>query len=377
MATNTGFSGERLRLARVFNGLSQAELGARVEVTHASISQAENGVRQPSSPVVDRIAVTLGFDRTFFYRAMPSEFRDDECHFRRRKTTPLGVRNRVLASGTLFNELLALLDASVRLPAYSVPTIRAKTPEEIENAAERCRELWGLGLDAPIKNVARALERAGIVIARFAASAGKIDAFSRTGERGVIVLNTDKGSTSRARYDKSHEAGHLVMHAGVDALSEEREVEANRFASAFLLPRAAFAREFPRPVAGRLRFDERLIKMKIRWKASLAAIVRRAFDLKLITASQYEAAFKQYYARHLHRAEPAEPPDEPPELVPLAFDVLKQQGVTRDDVVQRLGWTRSVLTKIAPDLVGDHEGGGEDGAVIPFAQLKSRRPVRP
>lgn len=374
MATSGDFSGERLRLARVFNGLSQAELGARVEITHASISQAENGLRQPSPQVVDRLAVTLGFDRSFFFLGAPVEFRDEECHFRRRKTTPLGVRNRVLATGTLFNELLALLDASVRLPAYNVPTIRAKTPDEIEAAAERCRELWGLGLDAPIKNVARALERAGIVIARFAASAVKVDAFSRSGPRGVIVLNTDKGSTSRARHDKGHECGHLVMHPGVDALSEDAEAEANRFASAFLMPRAAFIREFSRLGTDRIRF-ENLIPMKVRWRSSLAAIVRRAHDLRLITAAQYEAAFKQYYSRHLHRGEPEEPQDEPPELIPLAFDVLQQQGVSRDDVARRLGWTASILAKVAPDLAD--AAGGSDGEVIPFAKLKTRRPVRP
>lgn len=375
MASNEGFSGERLRLARVFNGLSQAELGARVEVTHASISQVETGQRQPGPIVVDRLAVTLGFERSFFFHPPPAEFREDECHFRRRKTTPLGVRNRVLASGTLFNELLALLEASVRLPAYNVPNIRPTNPEEIEAAAERCRDVWGLGLEAPVKNVARALERAGIVIARFAAGAGKVDAFSRAGARGVVVLNTDKASTSRARYDKSHEAGHLVMHTGL-GVSEDREAEANRFASAFLMPRAAFVREFPCS-SGRIRFDDPLIKMKIRWKASLAAIVRRAFDLKLITAAQYEAAFKQYYARLLHRGEPAEPPDEPPELVALAFSVLEEQEVTRAEVAQRLGWTPSVLMRIVPDLVGDDGSEGDKGNVIPFAQLKTRRAIRP
>jgi len=377
MVPNQGFSGQRLRLARVFNGLSQAELGGRVDITHASISQAENGLRQPSPQVVDRLAITLGFDRSFFFMGQPTEFRDEECHFRRRKTTPLNVRNRILVTGTLFNELLALLEASVRLPVYNVPSVRATTPEEIEAAAERCREVWGLGIGAPIKNVARALERAGIVIARFAASAGKVDAFSRAGDRGVIVLNTDKGSTSRARYDKSHEAGHLVMHAGVDAIAADLEADANRFASAFLMPRAAFAREFPRPGGGRIRFDEPLIKMKERWRTSLGAIVRRAHDLKLITAAQYEAAFKTYYARHLHRGEPAEPPDEPPELVPLAFDVLEQQGVTKKDVALRLGWTPSVLARVAPDLAGEAGFGGDDGNVLPFAQLRTRRPVRP
>ncbi len=368
------FSGERLRLARVFNGLSQAELGARVEVTHASISQAENGVRQPSSSVVEKLAEVLGFVQSFFFQAAPAEYREEECYFRRRKTTPLGVRNRILATGTLFGELAATLEASVRLPPYNVPVIRISSTEEIEVAADRVRVAWGLNTDAPIQSMTRALERAGVVIARFAASAGKIDAFSRAGTRGTIVLNTDKGSTSRARHDKAHECGHLVMHAGLDHDSDEQEAQADRFASALLMPRAAFVREFPRPGANRIQIDS-LIPMKVRWKSSLAAIVRRAFDLRLISAAQYQAAFKQYYARHLHRGEPMEPPDEPPELVRLAFEVLEKQGVARADVIRQLGWTDGVLTRVAVDF-----GPGRSSAptnVIPFAQVKTRRVVRP
>lgn len=376
MTSSASFNGDRLRLARVFNGFSQSELGERVDVSHASISQAENGVRQPSSVVVDRLSVSLGFDRSFFYLGRPTEFRDEECHFRRRKTTPLGTRNRVLATGTLFNELITLLDASVRLPAYNVPSLPVRTGEDIEAAAEKCRTLWGLGVEAPVKNVARVLERAGVVITRFAASAVKVDAFSRAGVRGVIVLNTDKDSTSRGRFDKAHESGHLVMHHDVDALSEGAEDQANRFASAFLLPRAAFAREFPSFGNGRVGL-EKLVALKVRWRTSIAAMVRRAFDLKLLSASQYEAAFKQYYARQWHRGEPEEPPDEPPELVSLSFDVLQQQGVTRDDVARRLGWTLSVMAKVAPDVVADQNFEDGNGDVIPFAQLKSRRPVRP
>lgn len=368
----TTFSGDRLRVARVFNALSQAELGARVAVTHASISQVENGIRQPSDVVVERLSETLGFAPSFFFKRLVGEFREEECHFRRRKTTPVGVRNRVLSAGTLFSELLSLLDASVRLPTYSVPTFRATTADEIENAAEKVRQQWGLGLNAPIKNVARALERAGIVIARFEASAGKVDAFSRDGSRGIIVLNTDKGSTSRARHDKTHEAGHLVLHAGL-CHSEEQESQADRFASAFLMPRHAFSAEFPRFGAGRVRL-EALIPLKERWKSSLAAMIRRAHDLRLLSAAQYEASFKQYYARGLHRGEPAEPADEPPELIRLAFKVLDEQRVSRTDVLQRLGWTDAILRRVAPDVAPPPPIGEN---VIPFPQLRTKRSVRP
>lgn len=60
------------------------------------------------------------------------------------------------------------------------------------------------------------------------------------------------------------------------------------FAGAFLIPRNAFAREFPRT---RRALDwNALFAMKLRWKVSVRAITRRAFDLGLIDAAQYRTA---------------------------------------------------------------------------------------
>lgn len=191
-----------------------------------------------------------------------------------------------------------------------------------------------------------------MVVTRFPATAGKIDAFSRSGHRGIVVLNTDKGSMSRSRYDMAHECGHLVLHAGLDATGANQEEEANRFASAFLLPRSGFVREFPR-FSGRICLDA-LISMKMRWKASIAAIVRRAFDLKLIDGVLYQQTFKQIYARGWHKGEPrqTEPPDEPPELVKISFDLLwKTLNKNHEDIARDLGWTTAVLPEIVPDAV--------------------------
>lgn len=353
MTTNShSFEGARLHLARTLRGISQADLGKTIATSHAFVSQMETGIRQPSNINIHAIASALGFEEAFFFKPLKFEFREEECHFRRRRTTSVGVRTKALAYGTLFAELVNFLDQIVSLPTYSVPTIRTSSSSEIESAAERCRMNWGVGIDLPIKSMVRVLERAGVVVTRFPATAGKIDAFSRSGYRGIVVLNTDKGSTSRARYDMAHECGHLVLHAGLDATGENQEEEANRFASAFLLPRSGFVREFPR-FSGRIRLDD-LIPMKIRWKASIAAIVRRAFDLKMIDGVLYQQAFKQIYARGWHKGEPqqTEPPDEPPELIKISFDLLwKTLNKNHEDIARDLGWTTAVLSEIVPDVV--------------------------
>lgn len=328
------FVGPKLRLARSFNSISQADLAGRLSVTGAFISQVESGVKQPSELMLQAFCDALGFDQGFFFEPLTDEFRDEECHFRKRATTPAGVRNRMLAHGTLFGRVVSFLDEELELPAPSVPEVRTSTPEEIELAAERCRMVWDLGRDVPIVNMMRVLENAGVVVTKFYADTEKVDAFSRHGSRPVVVLTTDKDSASRWVFDMAHEGGHLVMHTGMETGTPEREAEADRFASAFLLPRAGFVREFPR--SARLDWTA-LFAMKRRWRVSVAAIVRRAFDLRMIDAEQYQRAYKYIYARGWHRGEPEEFERDLPELVVESFAALEEAtGYTPPVVAQKL-----------------------------------------
>jgi hypothetical protein len=110
-----------------------------------------------------------------------------------------------------------------------------------------------------------------------------MDAFSAWhAKRPIVFLIDHKGSTSRLRFGAAHELGHLVMHADVVAGSPELERQANRFASAFLLPRETFLPECPR----RLNWPH-FYELKRRWKVSVAALVRRAYDLECISEASY------------------------------------------------------------------------------------------
>lgn len=327
------FIGQKLRVARAFNGLSQADLAGKLGVTGAFISLVESGAKPPSAALLRAIGDALGFSEGFFFEPLVDEFHDEQCHFRKRMTTPAGVRNRMLAHGTLFARVVRYLDDELDLPPQDVPEIRASTPEEIERAAEQCRQHWDLGRDLPITNMVRVLENAGVVVTMFQSDAEKIDAFSRHGSRPIVVLTTDKDSASRTVFDMAHECGHLVMHVGVETGTPERESEADRFASAFLLPREGFVREFPR--LGRINWPE-LFAMKRRWHVSVAAIVRRSYDLRIIDSEQYQRAYKYIYARGWNRGEPDEFERDLPELVPESFAILKGSGETPEDVARKL-----------------------------------------
>ncbi|WP_445083824.1 ImmA/IrrE family metallo-endopeptidase [Candidatus Vondammii sp. HM_W22] len=62
----------------------------------------------------------------------------------------------------------------------------------------------------------------------------------------LIIRSTAKTAPTRLRFDTAHERGHLVMHIRIVTGDTGTEAQANRFASAFLLPRRDFVREFPR-----------------------------------------------------------------------------------------------------------------------------------
>jgi Zn-dependent peptidase ImmA (M78 family)/transcriptional regulator with XRE-family HTH domain len=315
------FSGERLQLAREFKGLTQQKLGDEVAASNGLVSVYEKGKRaaDPPKDLVEAFGLVLGFEPAFFYEQGHDLFREEECSFRHRRSTPEKTKTQIRAHATLIGMVIDRLRSHFHLPKLDVPSLPAKTIEEIETAAEQCRIHWKLGIQGPIMQVGRALENAGVIIVPHLVKSMKVDAFSRNGATSVIFLNRTIPSHSRWNFDIAHECGHLVIHQGVTTGEIETEAAADRFASAFLMPRKSFAREFSfAPFSWKHVFD-----MKRYWQASAAAIVRRAYDLGLIGAVVYRQAYKYMSAQGwLTQGEPDEPSFQPPEILNIALTAL-------------------------------------------------------
>ncbi|HVX39182.1 MAG TPA: XRE family transcriptional regulator [Gemmatimonadaceae bacterium] len=350
------FCGANVRIARVFRGDTQQSLAEKIAVSEGAIWQIEKG-RKPSETLLDAIALTLGFEPEFFFEPLPDEFTEEDCNFRRSTSAAEKLRKRVLARGTLFAQLVRRVQQKVNLPKYTVPAIACTSDEEIELAAEECRRTWRLGTDTPIAHVGRVLENSGVMLTRLEGESTKIDAFSRKSaacDVSFVVLNDAKGSTSRARFDMAHELGHLVMHNDSPLQYAEREQQADRFASAFLLPRRAFAREFW--TGGHLDWV-RVFELKARWKVSAQAIVYRAYDLGLIDAVEFRRAYKTISARGWRKGEPEEPPPERPELFRTALQTLwERKKIGAADLAKELRWSLQTFT----DVTGWHQGAPVD-----------------
>ncbi len=345
------FYGDKLRLARLIAGMSQKDLGDLASVTRQFIHQIESGTKIPSEELRNVFCEVLHVLPIFFEVPLGNDVKSEQCHFRKRRTTPVGVANRVLAYGTIFEQLVVFLNEHLSLPDNNFPDlplsdITKRRNNEIEDAAEHCRKHWGLGITTPIDSMVRVLENAGAVITCFESVSEKVDALSINRLHPIVVRNKAKASICRLRFDLAHECGHLVLHQGIETGEPNSESEADRFASSFLLPRSAFVTEFPRTVGSRLNWKE-IYNLKKRWKVSVRAIIYRAHDLGLITAQQYRSANVWLNKSGQTKVERCDEdiPVESPELLQNAINVLGEQlSIKFSDIAFSLGTKTEILS---------------------------------
>ena len=315
-----------------------AELG--YSMTASSISQIENGA-STSGPTLAAIAEATGYPVDYFIRRRGDA--DVPGFFRSLRSTPARERARALARAHLVHELVDALEHYVELPDLDLPDLDVRLAgvdededlQQIENAAEAVRRYWDMGA-GPIDHVVRHLERNGVVTCRLPLDRHDVDAFSVNYPlHPVVVLRTDKGATSRSRFAAAHELGHLLLHTPADAGRREAEKQAHRFAAAFLMPAKGIADDLPGDSDW-----QRLFELKATWRVSVAALLQRAKDLGVMTPARHLNAIKYMSARGWRKQEPAEAslgPPEQPRMIAAALDVLRDDGISLEDIASDEG----------------------------------------
>lgn len=333
------FNGAQLRTARHFWGMTLQEIADAISTTRQFVSQLESGKAKPgrSDAIVQALANAVEVHPDFLFRREREQVHEEQAHFRKLAATKASTRQMVLARGTIFGQVVDFIARRVRFPEVNVPDHSDSTSaEQIERAAELARIHWGLGL-GPISHMVRVVERAGIVVAFFNEASAQVDALSIASKRPIIVRNDAKKSPFRQRFDIAHELGHLILHEGQVTGDRKTESEANRFASAFLLPRSTFAKAFPRKGT---RLDWAGIRqLKLTFGVSKAAILYRAHSLALLDESQYRSAIITLKNRGeaIEEAEDGLVEKEVSELIPKSLDVLRTaHGISFSDLAQAL-----------------------------------------
>ncbi len=322
--------GERIRLAREVNKLTQKRLAELSGVPIGTIGPIENGrALNLRADDIKRIATATGFPFSFFGRGPLPDIRDG--FFRKLASGKAKDEKQVRAQARLIIELLQLSENRLRLPPVQIePIRRCPTVEEIEDIAQDVRAQLGVGQCDPIPNFTRAVERAGVVVTRLPFEFPKHPSYSvwtdmELGGRPLIV-NGNGQPGDRERANIGHELGHVVLHTLRRKLNSKiAEREAWRFAGAILLPREAAQETLRPPITLRI-----LMAAKAKFGTSIAFNAQRALDLGLIRQERFVSIRKQLHARRWWKREPVEVVRENPLLLPKIIDYLAGTGSLKE-----------------------------------------------
>lgn len=365
------FNGERLKIARMWRNLSATQLADLTGFSRQTISMLENGkLMNPEFVTVQKLSEKLEFPVTFFLEETKINLNESTTYFRSLLTTNKKYRveqeEKIKFIAIVYNMLNEYLEfEKVNLP--QIPT--NATPQE---AANILREYWGLG-NRPIENIVYLAESNGLIVTDFETATGDVDAFSHKitsddMETYLIGYSKNKRTAARIHFDVAHEIGHILLHNWREDLEcidkeefKEIELQAHAFASAFLLPEDEFRKDVS-PYATNLAYYTELKKT---WKVSIAAMIRRAKDLDIITADDYSRLMRNMQKQGIRKIEPLD--DElvtaEPSLLRQAIKILFNQKVfTPNEFLEELSreYGLTLYPKDIETLLGLKKGTFEE-----------------
>ncbi|MDR1773269.1 MAG: ImmA/IrrE family metallo-endopeptidase, partial [Clostridioides sp.] len=336
---------ERIKEARLSRCMSQAELSKITGVSPQVISLYEKGDSKPSPSVLIKIIEELNFPMDFFFQKYDNDYNEEDnsiIFFRSNKSRTKKLENACEVKIKWVERVYNILKSYFYMPEINIPDLNITDYEslddnDIENITLKLREYWNLG-EAPIGNLISMLQKNGFVISRIEVGSKKVDAFSKwIGDVPYIFLGSDKDCAVRSRFDLAHELGHLILHKNINFEDikemDKLEEQANRFASAFLLPIESFNREvYSSSIDG-------FLLLKKRWKVSMSAMIRRCLDTEILTDNQVRYLKAQMTQNGYWHREPLDDTlkIEKPYLFKQAFEVLLDKKIfTKDTLLDSL-----------------------------------------
>jgi Zn-dependent peptidase ImmA (M78 family) len=318
--------------ARLACGRTQEELASAVGITQAALSRYENGMREPESEVLGRLASALGVTVPFLLAAGKLHgAMAVEAHMRRRKTAKPTDWRKLEARLNMYRLHARYLHEEVLLRAEQcVPTF---DPIDVPpaDAARLVRMQWRMPV-GPAQTLVQWLEAAGcIVIEEDFGRATRVDGLSQWVDECPVVLLNAHAPTDRKRLTLAHELGHLCLHS--EHVAEDMEDQANAFAAEFLMPASMI-----RPQLRNLSLG-RLLDLKREWGVSVQALVERAREVRGITDRQRSSLYKALSYRGWRTAEPIsdELLPERPRLPEDIGNALASRGLTLREIANLVG----------------------------------------
>jgi Zn-dependent peptidase ImmA (M78 family)/ribosome-binding protein aMBF1 (putative translation factor) len=338
------FNREMVTLGRQLLGLTRTQLAKRCGMSQSHLTRVENGDRI----LTEEIAVTIAeaLDRPIEFLKWDGElFAGSHVFHRRRASTRVRDVEKTNAHIN-FTRLRVLrmmegINLKVRRKMHRIAVTSTVSPSD---AARQLRSSWQVP-PGPIANLVDLVESAGIVVWETDQLASEVDALSLwpigEEETAPVIVRVAGKSGDRERFTLAHELGHLCLH---HQPAEDFEAEANEFASEFLMPKDDIIKSL------RQLNLRKAAALKGKWKVSMQAIIRRAYDLKVISESQYRNLNRELSAKGYKKREPVLIPSESPRLRTALVDRFTQKVDSAGLRSTRLGASATEKDKPVADL---------------------------
>ncbi|EKF58026.1 hypothetical protein QWE_18909 [Agrobacterium albertimagni AOL15] len=344
--------GDLLRLARQLRGYTQKKSAEDLGIAQAVLSRLENGLIEPDADLFIKAANTFQVPVEFFSITDTVYGPPVSVHAMLRGKADVSARDVDMITAELNVRLMHLrlfLENVDFNPAMSLPNLDIERYESPENVAAIVRAHWKLPR-GPIKNLTRILEQAGVIIAEsdFHGAGVSGVTFAVPGRPPIILINRGHPA-DRIRFTLAHELGHLVMHQFPTA---EMEDEANKFASAFLLP----AEDAKESFSGRKVTLELLASLKKEWRVSMQSLLFCAQRTKVVSDNQAKYLWQQISMRGWRTREPAslDFPHDPPTVLPTIIKAhVSDLGFALDELVKMSRVSRRDFEAMYGDLHGE------------------------
>jgi Zn-dependent peptidase ImmA (M78 family)/transcriptional regulator with XRE-family HTH domain len=340
-------SSSRLTLARHRMGLTKKQLAEKLGLSSRTISDYENNNKfNPSEETQRKLVEALGFPFDFYHGDTLAYPTRNTASFRALKRASACRRDAVLAIGAfgyLFNDWL---ESKFELPSPEVPPMLGESPDV---AATSLRSHWQLG-NRPIPNLIHLLESKGIRIFSLRdpgqGICREISAYSDWyDEKPFIFINYNK-SMEHIRFSIAHELGHLILHDDTAQEDSNIEKEADRFASAFLMPADDIYNHAPKFVT-----ISGLVQAKKRWFVSAMALIYRLHSLHLIGDWLYNSTCAEMSHFGYRLTEPDPMPHETSQILNKIFSVLRANHITVRDIANELCLPTEEINSLVHGLV--------------------------
>ncbi len=351
---------ERLKIARTRLSLTLKQVEQQTGIGISTISELENGIRQPRVSHLSKLARAYHVELSWFFEDQPIVAQ--RVLWRKK---PEDGFTEAEAKFYEFCQRYARLEkwcgerTEDLLPRE--PYSASFSFERAEALANKVRLLLGLG-DRPGCNLLRVIEEYANVKVFFLSTEKSGSAACARGDFGAAMMINPEHARGRRNFDIAHELYHLICWKEESLIcddNDEREEQvANVFASSLLIPRDAVIESIERYRRNGGLSDEAVLQIVREFDVSVEAFVWRLVNIyPAMRDSALQHIQRLNIIQHSYKSkDDAPPPSLPERYRSLAIRALRTGQISSGICAEYLGISRREAMKYLDDCAEEkHE----------------------